>query len=74
MANEILAAILSFIIPGLGQVYAGDIRKGIIFIVIFFIFTILAYLVFNWVSIVATLFLIYSIYAAFDAYVLAKGL
>ena len=34
MANAILAAILSFIIPGLGQAYAGDIKKGVIFFVI----------------------------------------
>ena len=33
MANGILAAILSFIIPGLGQAYAGDIKKGIIFFI-----------------------------------------
>ena len=34
MVNAILAAILSFIIPGLGQAVAGDVKKGIIFIII----------------------------------------
>ena len=34
MVNAILAAILSFIIPGLGQAIAGDIKKGIIFFII----------------------------------------
>ena len=43
MANPILAAILSFILPGIGQIYAGDTQKGIIFI-----------------------------YAAYDAYQMAK--
>ena len=37
MANGILAAILSFLIPGLGQAYAGDIKKGIIFFIIFLV-------------------------------------
>lgn len=27
MANPIVAAIASFIIPGIGQIYAGDIKK-----------------------------------------------
>lgn len=31
MANPIIAAVLSFLIPGLGQAYAGDIKKGVIF-------------------------------------------
>ena len=31
MANPILAAILSFFIPGLGQAYAGDIKRYNIF-------------------------------------------
>ena len=34
MVNAILAGILSFLIPGLGQAVAGDIKKGIIFFVI----------------------------------------
>ena len=34
MANGILAAILSFFIPGLSQAYAGGIKKGIIFFVV----------------------------------------
>ena len=37
MANAILAAILSFLIPGLGQAYAGDMKKGIIFFIVFLI-------------------------------------
>lgn len=30
MANPIVAAIASFIIPGIGQIYAGAIKRGII--------------------------------------------
>ena len=34
MVNAILAGILSFLIPGLGQAVAGDIKKGVIFFII----------------------------------------
>lgn len=34
MANAILAAVLSFLIPRLGQDYAGDVKKGAIFFII----------------------------------------
>ncbi len=69
MANPILAAILSFIIPGLGQAYAGDVKKGVIFIVIAIILFILAFFTGFLTSIID---LIFSIYAAYDAYKLAQ--
>jgi TM2 domain-containing membrane protein YozV len=31
--NPGVAAILSFIIPGLGQIYNGEIRKGILYLI-----------------------------------------
>jgi TM2 domain-containing membrane protein YozV len=34
MRNPILAAILSLIVAGLGQIYNGQIGKGVIFIII----------------------------------------
>lgn len=71
MANGILAAILSFFIPGLGQAYAGDIKKGIIFFVVAFIIILLAMLVFKtWI--IYILSFIISIYAAYDAYQMAE--
>ncbi|MCL2156613.1 MAG: hypothetical protein FWH54_01170 [Methanobrevibacter sp.] len=67
MANAILAAILSFIIPGLGQLYEGQpIQKGIIFIVILIILGALNVLVSPFIGIISLLF---AIYAAYDAYV-----
>lgn len=69
MANPILAAILSFFIPGLGQAYAGDIKKGIIF---FIIAIIIAIIVIFTVGLLGIISLIYSIYAAYDAYKLAQ--
>lgn len=71
MANAILAAILSLLIPGLGQVYAGDLKKGAIFFVIFLIFAFLAGLIFRgWL--VWIIELIYAIYTAYDAYQMAQ--
>ena len=67
MANGILAAILSFIIPGLGQAYAGDIKKGIIFFIAAILIILLATLVFRmWIILILSL--IISLYAAYDAY------
>lgn len=65
MANEILAAILSFFIPGLGQAYAGDIKKGIIFFVIAVVIAIISFFT---AFLLSFLSLIFAIYAAYDAY------
>ena len=71
MANAILAAILSFLIPGLGQAYAGDIKKGIIFFVIAIVIAIIATLIFShWI--VYLIDIIYCLYAAYDAYQMAQ--
>lgn len=71
MANAILAAILSLFIPGLGQAYAGDIKKGIIFFIILIIIGCLFAFVFkHWVVTIVSL--IYAIYAAYDAYQMAQ--
>ncbi|MBR3113415.1 MAG: hypothetical protein IKH29_06865 [Methanobrevibacter sp.] len=72
MVNAILAAILSFIIPGLGQAIAGDIKKGIIFFIIALVLgTIVTYVLkgATWGYIID---LIYSIYVAYDAYQMAQ--
>ena len=71
MANAILAAILSFLIPGLGQAYAGDIKKGVIFFVIALVIGCIATLIFrHWI--VWIIDLIYALYAAYDAYQMAQ--
>ena len=71
MVNAILAAILSFIIPGLGQAVAGDIKKGIIFFVVAIVLAVIGLFIFqNWV--VNLIELIYSLYAAYDAYQMAQ--
>ena len=75
MANKYLAAILSFFIPGLGQAYAGNVKKGIAYFLVAFIA----------VGIVGGIFVdsvlnsfyyiidvLISVYAAYDAYLMAK--
>lgn len=71
MVNAILAAVLSFFIPGLGQALAGDAKKGLMLFIIAILFAILSWFIFNnWV--VHIIGILYSLYAAYDAYVMAK--
>ena len=71
MIKAIICAILSFIIPGLGQAIAGDLKKGIVLFILAAIMGCLAAFVFKqWV--VGIINLIISCYAAYDAYLMAK--
>lgn len=71
MANGILAAILSFIIPGLGQAYAGDIKKGIIFFVLAIVMLAIVSLIFKqWIFYIIDIAI--CAYAAYDAYQMAQ--
>ena len=58
----VLAAILSFIIPGLGQIYVGNVKKGIIYIIL----AVVLYIIF-W-----PLGFLFAIYAIYDAYKMAE--
>lgn len=71
MVNAILAAVASFLIPGLGQVLAGNIRKGLTFFVILLIIIAIGTFIFNsWVIYLVDI--IYSVYVALDAFKMAK--
>ena len=72
MVNAIVAAILSFIIPGLGQALAGDIKKGIIFFVILLVLGMITVYVLKGASWVYIINFIYRIYAAYDAYQMSQ--
>ena len=72
MVNAILAAILSFFIPGLGQALAGDIKKGVIFFVIAIVLGFILGWIFGMGIITYIVALIYDLYAAYDAYNMAK--
>ena len=71
MVNAILAAVLSFFIPGLGQALAGDIKKGIIFFVVAIILWVIGSFIFKHL-ILTVISLIYILYAAYDAYQMAQ--
>ena len=71
MVNAILAAVLSFFIPGLGQAVSGELVKGIIFFIVAIILSAIVALVFRqWFAWIINF--IYSLYAAYDSYQLAQ--
>lgn len=71
MANKYLAAILSFFIPGLGQAYAGEIKKGIVYLIIATLTALIVYWVFvDWFY--YSVDILISIYIAYDAYLITK--
>lgn len=71
MANAILAAILSFLIPGLGQLYAGDLSKAVMMFVIFLaLFLIVSHILKDWIFTIVNI--AYNLYVAYDAYQLAQ--
>ncbi|WP_342528363.1 hypothetical protein MKY84_05600 [Chryseomicrobium sp. FSL W7-1435] len=67
MKNPGLAAVLSFLFTGLGQIYNGEIGKGILFIVIHFINGLLMFVLIGFIT--TPIFWIYGMY---DAYKVAE--
>lgn len=65
MVSPIVAAIISFFFPGIGQVVQGETKKGIIMFVAAIILIILTYALGTIGNII---YLIYAVYAAYDAY------
>lgn len=71
MVHLIISAILSFIIPGLGQAINGDVKKGVILFVVAIIMVLIASFIFKqWLVYIVNLLI--SVYAAYDAYVTAN--
>ena len=67
--NAIIAAILSFIIPGLGQAVSGDIKRGVILFVLAIIMGCIVSLIFrHWLAYIINIAI--CVYAAYDAYVM----
>lgn len=69
MKSSGIAVILSFFIPGLGQIYNGQIGKGILFIIIGFILALSMIVLIGFV-----LYPIFWIYNMYDAYKTAEGI
>jgi len=67
MRNPVIAAILSLIVAGLGQIYNGQITKGVIFIVIQLINGALTAVLIGWL-----LLPLVGLWAMVDAYMTAK--
>lgn len=67
MRNPILAAILSVIVAGLGQIYNGQIGKGVVFIILQIINGALTVVLIGWV-----LMPIVGLWATVDACLVAK--
>ena len=67
MRNPVLAAILSLIVAGLGQIYNGQIPKGVIFIIVQLINGALTAVLIGWL-----LLPLVGLWAMIDAYMTAK--
>ncbi len=67
MRNPTLAAILSLIVAGLGQIYNGQVGKGVIFMIIQLINGALTVVLIGWI-----LLPIVGLLAMIDAYMTAK--
>ena len=72
MANPILALIISFFLPGIGTVYAGDIMKGIIIFIVAVILRALA-TIFLFGIVAYILYVIVWLYGMYDAYTTASA-
>ena len=67
MKSAGLAAVLSFLLPGLGQIYNGQIFKGIVLVVMDAINAALMFILVGFVTHAITV-----IYAVYDAYKTAE--
>jgi TM2 domain-containing membrane protein YozV len=72
VANPILALVISFFLPGIGTVYAGNVMKGIIIFVVALILGALA-TVFLLGIIAYILYVIVWLYGMYDAYTTAQA-
>lgn len=69
MVNRILAAIISFILPGVGQMIQGQSYKGGVMLLIFIILLVLSYVMGSFYGpYFAAITFIYELIAAYDAY------
>lgn len=66
--NSGLAAVLSLIIPGVGQMYAGQIGRGLLFLLLGIPLTAIIALLFFWLILPMFLPLAFWIWNIFDAY------
>lgn len=70
--NPILAAFLSFLLPGMGQIYVGKILFGLGLIVLAFIISTLTIFLISIFGII--IYIIIWLYAIYDAYMSVQAL
>lgn len=71
--SMLVAMLISFFLSGLGLVYAGDVKKGLILFAIIVIFNILYYFVNPILGMGAFIAWIYSLYATYKQVNLVNG-
>ena len=67
MRSPILAAVLSLIVAGLGQIYNGQVLKGVLFMIVQLINGALTLVLIGWI-----LMPVVGLWATIDAYLTAK--
>jgi TM2 domain-containing membrane protein YozV len=67
MRNPVLAAVLSLIVAGLGQIYNGQVTRGVIFIIVQIINAALTAVLIGWF-----LLPLVGLWSMIDAYTTAK--
>lgn len=67
MRSPTLAAVLSIIVAGLGQIYNGQVGKGVVFIILQLINGALTAVLIGWI-----LMPVVGLWATVDAYLVAK--
>lgn len=72
MAKSVgLAVVLSIIIAGLGQIYLGRIKRGIVILIVGFVMSLVLSYIFGWIGILPTF--AFWIWQIIDAYKIAKN-
>jgi TM2 domain-containing membrane protein YozV len=66
--SPLAAVLLSFLIPGVGQFYCGEVKKGAIMLGIYLVSWLTTLIVIGFVGVIGV-----WIWSMFDAYSIAKG-
>ena len=71
--NKIIATIVSFFFPGIGQALQGEVKLGIIIFIVYLILSYLLSFVLNLGTIATVILLIICIAAAYHTYTLPEN-
>ena len=69
MVDSTLATVIGFFLPGISQIFQGDIQRGVpMFIIAILLW---AFIPYSYLVIVATI--LYQLYSAYNAYMMSEG-